>query len=116
MFTKEDLNNVPNLEVIEEVEKLDNFDISVTEVDNLLKSIKTDKSPGPDLLHNRVLHETKDIIKVPLTNLFNKSLETGVIPNIWKTANVTPIYKKRLQVRPKQLPAYQLNIDSMQIN
>ena len=100
MFTKEDLNNVPNLEVIEEVEKLDNFDISVTEVDNLLKSIKTDKSPGPDLIHNRVLHETKDIIKVPLTNLFNKSLETGIIPNIWKTANVTPIYKKGCKSDP----------------
>ena len=100
VFTKEDLNNVPNLEVIGEVEKLDNFDISETEVDNLLKSIKTDKSPGPDLIHNRVLHETKDIIKVPLTNLFNKSLETGVIPDIWKTANVTPIYKKGCKSDP----------------
>ena len=29
-----------------------------------------------------------------LTVIFNKSLETGVVPEEWKTANVTPIHKK----------------------
>ena len=30
----------------------------------------------------------------PLELLFNKSIQTGVIPEEWKKANVTPIFKK----------------------
>ncbi|KAF2347800.1 Reverse transcriptase domain [Trinorchestia longiramus] len=30
----------------------------------------------------------------PLTNIFNRSLETGIVPDDWKRANVTPIFKK----------------------
>ena len=30
----------------------------------------------------------------PLSKLFNLSLQTGKVPNIWKEANVTPIHKK----------------------
>ena len=30
----------------------------------------------------------------PLTDLFNFSLTTGKVPNLWKQANVTPVFKK----------------------
>ena len=55
---------------------------------------KIDKSPGPDGIHNRVLYETRDVILEPLTKLLITSLESGKLPDDWKTANVTPIFKK----------------------
>ena len=34
-----------------------------------------------------------DVIVKPLTNIFNKSLNTGVFPDSMKTAEVVPIFK-----------------------
>ncbi|KAF2364495.1 Reverse transcriptase domain [Trinorchestia longiramus] len=42
----------------------------------------------------RILKETAEVISEPLTNIFNRSLETGIVPDDWKRANVTPIFKK----------------------
>ena len=35
--------------------------------------------------------------------IFQKSLDSGKLPHIWKEANVSPIFKKRRQVRPCKL-------------
>ncbi|KAI0214124.1 hypothetical protein LSAT2_000798 [Lamellibrachia satsuma] len=59
-----------------------------------LKKLKTFKSPGPDGLHPRVLHELVNSISTPLSIIFNTSLTTSVLPTDWKTANVSAIHKK----------------------
>ena len=59
-----------------------------------LAKLKINKSPGPDQLHPRILYETRDVITYPLFLIFNKSLETGRLPQDWKLAEVTAIYKK----------------------
>ncbi|KAF2364719.1 Reverse transcriptase domain [Trinorchestia longiramus] len=38
--------------------------------------------------------ETSEVISKHLTNIFNRSLETGIVPEDWKRASVTPIFKK----------------------
>ena len=38
--------------------------------------------------------EGNELVK-PLTYIFKESLKTGMIPEDWKHARVTPIYKKR---------------------
>ena len=48
------------------------------------------KAQGPDEVPLRVLLE----LSIPLSILFNKSLETGKIPTDWKDANVVAIFKK----------------------
>ena len=70
--------------------------ISVSEEDVLarLNKLNINKSEGPDLLHPRVLYEIRHEITYPLMILFNKSLEVKKIPEIWKCANICPIYKK----------------------
>ena len=40
-----------------------------------------------------MLIKLADSIKEPLCILFNRSLDTGVVPDDWKKANVTPIFK-----------------------
>ena len=42
----------------------------------------------------RLLILIKDEISYPLTVLFKKSLAQGVVPEDWKRASVSPIYKK----------------------
>ena len=60
----------------------------------ILKSLKLGKAAGPDTVNNRILKELALPLSVPLADLFNLSLCKGKVPNIWKEANVTPIFKK----------------------
>ncbi|XP_040286085.1 uncharacterized protein LOC120999281, partial [Bufo bufo] len=54
----------------------------------------TNKSQGPDGIHPKLLKELSGELAKPLTDLFNQSLATGVVPEDWKLAKVVPIHKK----------------------
>ena len=57
--------------------------------------LKQDKAPD-DGITPKFLKEVADEIAEPLTEIFNKSvcISEGVVPQDWKIANVTPIFKK----------------------
>ena len=57
-------------------------------------------STKPDLLHPGVLRTLEDMLCGPLNHIFSKSAETGIIPEDWKFANVTAIYKKGNRQEP----------------
>uniref|UniRef100_M3XHM8 Reverse transcriptase domain-containing protein n=1 Tax=Latimeria chalumnae TaxID=7897 RepID=M3XHM8_LATCH len=65
-----------------------------------LGKIRVNKSQGPDGMHPRVLKELSNEISGALAVIFQKSLETGVVPKDWRRANVTPIYKKGCKSDP----------------
>ena len=64
------------------------------DVAQLLSNIKVNKASGPDNLQARLLQEVALEISPALTVIFQASLEQGALPNIWKSAEVVPIYKK----------------------
>ena len=64
------------------------------EVEENLRTLKTDKASGPDGLSNRILKELSHELSSPLCSLFNKSLSLGKFPSPYKDANVTPVHKK----------------------
>jgi hypothetical protein len=68
--------------------------ISENEVKGKLGKLKIDKSPGLDRIYPRVLWETREVISYPLMVIFNKSLETGTVPDDWKRAEVVALFKK----------------------
>lgn len=68
--------------------------ISNESVLDLLNGVDVNKNGGPDGIPNIFLKHTSRQISKPLTILFNKSLSEGVFPDKFKTANVTPIYKR----------------------
>jgi len=74
----------------------ENFHVQVAEAQVLkaLHRLKPDKSPGPDNLHPMLLRETAGCITVLLTVIYRKSVEEGTVPDGWKKANITPIFKK----------------------
>ena len=56
--------------------------------------MNANKSPGPDKFYPRILKQVKDKITKHLTRIFNMSLDEGKVPEDWKLADVTPIFKK----------------------
>ncbi len=68
--------------------------ITESEVLKQLDELKTNKSPGPDRFYPTVIKQVKHEIAKPLAQIFNKSLQSGAVPIDWKTADVTPIFKK----------------------
>ena len=58
-----------------------------------LSNLNTDKSAGLDNLHPKVLFEVRHKISYPLHIIFNKSLFEGILPDDWKTAILSPIFK-----------------------
>lgn len=74
--------------------ELNNIEFCRTEVESVLKSLPIGKASGPNNLSNRVLRELTQEISSPFCNLFNQSLNSGLMPSSYKEANVCPIYKK----------------------
>ena len=58
-----------------------------------IAQIKTNKSPGIDYLSAKLLKDVGDTISESLANIFNLSLQSGIFPDDWKLARITPIYK-----------------------
>ena len=68
--------------------------INTDGVIKLLQKLKPNKAAGPDKMKPLVMRETAENIAPGLAAIFRKFLETGVVPEDWRTAHVTPIYKK----------------------
>ena len=56
--------------------------------------ININKAVGPDEIHPRMLKKLLDYIIIPLFIIMKKSLMTGNLPDDWKLADVSPIFKK----------------------
>ncbi|KGL85593.1 RNA-directed DNA polymerase from mobile element jockey, partial [Tinamus guttatus] len=58
-----------------------------------LRKLNTHKTKGPDGMHPRLLRELAEVIAKPLSIIFERSWRTGEVPEDWKKANVTPVFK-----------------------
>ncbi|PKU41684.1 rna-directed dna polymerase from mobile element hypothetical protein [Limosa lapponica baueri] len=59
-----------------------------------LAKLDIHKSMGPDGMHPRVMRELADVIAEPLSIIFEKYWRMGEVPEDWRKANITPVYKK----------------------
>ena len=102
VFTRENYTNMPHCDEGERSNGVSISEIRVTpaSVSNILIKLNKDKSQGPDKIPPRVLKELHLQLGVPLSILFNMSLEEGQIPDEWKRAEVTAIFKKGTKSTP----------------
>ncbi len=100
VFTREDTNNVPfcpqlSNGIIRDIV----FDQN--EVKEKILKLKPGTAQGPDKIPARILKDNVDILSFPLAIIFNKSMSSGDVPQDWKLANVTPIFKKGSKHKPE---------------
>ena len=65
-----------------------------TEIENVISSLDSNKSVGPNIIPTKVLKLLKNDISSELSEIFNISFSSGVFPSILKTTKVIPIHKK----------------------
>ena len=67
---------------------------------NLLRKIDEKKATGVDMIPSKLLRMAASIVAPSLTAIFTKSINTGIYPIEWKTARVTPVFKKGVKSDP----------------
>ena len=67
---------------------------SPDEVNKLISNLDSNKATDFYNFPIKIIKNIKDIISEPLSQIYNKSFETGTFPQKLKTAKVTPIHKK----------------------
>lgn len=74
-------------------QQLSDVVLSVCEVLEVLLKLDPSRASGPDDIPGRLLKATAAAISPSLCRLFNMSLLQGVVPAVWKKANLSPIHK-----------------------
>ena len=77
-------------------------DINVTpdQVFEILSGLDGNSSMGSDGVHPRLLKRLAGDLSLPLSLIFNRSLQEGVLPKEWLNSLVVPIYKKSVRSDP----------------
>lgn len=95
VFTKENCTTIPTFQFNENPPPhLDDIDITPAIVLDKLLHLNHTKAPGPEGWPILSLKECAQQLCLPLSTLFNKSLESSQLPSSWKVAFITPIHKK----------------------
>jgi hypothetical protein len=70
------------------------IEITTNGVQKMLEKLNIHKATGPDGISPCVLRNLATTIAPILTNIFRPLYEQGAVPEDWKKANVSPIFKK----------------------
>jgi ribonucleases P/MRP protein subunit RPP40 len=100
VFTKEDemeLEEVENKHTCKEREGshvLEEILITEEKIEKAIDKLKSSKAAGVDNMSSTLIKLSKEGIVNPLCEIFSESFKTGKVPEDWKKANITPIFKK----------------------
>ena len=67
--------------------------LPLTKVYKVPSTIKTSKSAGHDGIPGKLLRDAAEVIAPSLTAIFNASINTGIFPEDFKIAIISPIHK-----------------------
>ena len=95
VFTEEDTTTTPTFDEKSVDRPLNSIHIAEKAVLEQLQDLNTAKSQGPDKISPRFLKDMCYEVAVPLTIIYNKSVDEEKLPEDWKIANITPIYKNK---------------------
>ena len=65
-------------------------------VEMKLNKLNVNKASGVDGIHPSLLRELSEQLSDPLSILFRRTLDEGMVPKDWRAANVRPLYKKKV--------------------
>ena len=99
-FTREGATDIPEPAPMEIGSMLEEVSIKVRDVKKKIRALRSDAAAGPDSIGPRVLQALQDELAPVLAHIFKKTLAEGAVPEDWKLANVTPIFKKGSKSEP----------------
>ena len=70
-----------------------NIDITEMDIEDAIKQVSSGAAPGPDGIPPVLLKECSMSLKKPICMLWNKSMETGQIPDELKLGLIIPVHK-----------------------
>ena len=70
------------------------LNVDETKVFDAVSLLKSNSAAGPDGVPSQFIKATAKILTPVLTILFNRCLDESFVPQIWKQAFVTPLFKK----------------------
>ena len=73
---------------------------SVVDVFEKLNNLEDKCSSGPDNIPEFSTKSFRMFFALPLFLIYKKSLALGKVPELWKTAHVTPVFKKGKRSNP----------------
>ena len=100
VFTQDSSDRIPNLPASIDIPSIDNIQVTPELVSKKIEDLKASNSCGPDNISSFILKTFKQELLTPLTDIYNKSLQSGVVPEDWRIGNVTPIFKKGSKGNP----------------
>ena len=68
--------------------------ITTQGIEKLLKKINVTKSVGPDNISHAILKNCASQLAPGLSAIFQKSVDSGELPEDWVNANASPVFKK----------------------
>ena len=71
---------------------IENITMSIEGVEKLLDNINIHKASGLDKIPNIILKTCSKEISPALANIFQQILDTFTLPNVWRNANISPIF------------------------
>ena len=74
--------------------KIDQIHIENEDIITLIRKLNPNKANGSDGISAQMLLLCDNSVILPLRIIFTNILTTAIYPNMWKLANVTPIFKK----------------------
>ena len=74
--------------------RLSSFDIREDEINDIIQGLSAKKASGPDCISVNMIKLCGPNLCKPLKIIFDNILQTGIFPDHWKEANVTPVHKK----------------------
>ncbi|CAK1590159.1 unnamed protein product [Parnassius mnemosyne] len=99
VFQTEPHDQLPTLDPTLRVEdSIEEILFTPDQVNRVISEMKTDTSPGPDDIPVAILKKCN--LSHYLTTIMQTSYETSTLPDLWKTALVTPIFKNGSKLEP----------------
>ena len=100
MFTAEDTSTIPN-KGTSSLPDIDDISFAAAGIAKQLELLKPMKASGPDQISPWILKNFAHPCAAILQRIFQQSYDSSCLPEDWKRAVVTPIYKKGDKSLPK---------------
>ena len=94
VFTIDDQNARDTHPYGPSIPPIPDIQFSTPGVAKLMKNLDPKKASGPDQIPCRLLNALHEELAPVFTTLFSKSYDTGKLPDVWRSAWITPIFKK----------------------